>query len=278
MPGRGNRMSPRGGIMRKAIRNGMLVDETEASLPVTDRAVQYSYSVYESLKMKNGEFVHLPEHMERLCESMEGVKMKSRYTPADIEKALRLLSSAEGLTDETFRVLVVGGDPGYFFITHAPTRVYPEEYYSEGIRVTTFEGERYLPNFKTSNLLVSYLALTNAEEKGCFEALLVNRKGYVTEGTRSNFYGIKGNVIYTADDDDVLHGVTRIGLVESAKKLGMDVVYEPIRPESFLEYDSLFITSTSMKAIPIREIDGRPVRKDAHGKVLALSRLIGEWE
>ena len=49
--------------MRKAIKNGVVIPESEAVIPVTDRGLQYSYSVYEYLRIKNGVFVHLDEHM-----------------------------------------------------------------------------------------------------------------------------------------------------------------------------------------------------------------------
>lgn len=264
--------------MKKAIKNGIIIKEEDATISVLDRGMQYAYSVYESLKIKNGAFVHLEEHLERLKESMNGLGMRVSFSVDDIRESLLLLSREEKLVDQTFRILVVGGYPGSYFITHSENFCYPESYYTEGVEVTTYKGERFLPAYKSSNLLVSYLALEEARSRGGFEALLVNRKGYVTEGTRSNFYAIKGDTIYTASDDDVLHGVTRIGLVESAGRLGMKVVYEPVYPEKFQSYDSLFITSTSMKAIPVKGIDGVPVPRRAHDKVLELSRLIGEWE
>lgn len=263
--------------MRHAIRNGILIKEEEATLPVTLRSVQYAYSVYEALKLKNGEFVHLKEHLERLRESARGIKIELRYQDSEIELWLNMLKDADGLMNETFRLLLVGKE-NIFFITHSQTRSYPDSYYSEGIDCILYEGERFLPNYKTSNLLLSYLALDEAESKGAFEALLVNRHGYVTEGTRSNFYALKGNRLYTASDEDVLLGVTRIGVMEAAKDMRVEVVYQPIYVKDIFSYDSLFISSTSMKAMPIRSIDGRPVSRSMNTMVLRFSDYVGAWE
>ncbi len=264
--------------MRKAVRNGILIDEDQAVLPVTLRSVQYAYSCYEALKLKNGEFVHLDEHLRRLDESLKGIGIVKTFTDEDIRTWLEMLKTAEGLFNETFRILVVGERPNIVFITHQETRIYPSSYYDEGVGCITYQGERFLPNYKTSNLLLSYLALESAEEKGCFEALFVNRYGYITEGTRSNFYALKGKKIYTAPDKDVLLGVTRIGVSECADELGLEIVYEPVYLKDAFLYDSLFISSTSMKAIPIKELDGKAVPRKSGDLVKELSELVGKWE
>ena len=263
--------------MRHAIRNGILIKEEEATLPVTLRSVQYAYSVYEALKLKNGEFVHLKEHLERLRESARGIKIELRYQDSEIELWLNMLKDADGLMNETFRLLLVGKE-NIFFITHSQTRSYPDSYYSEGIDCILYEGERFLPNYKTSNLLLSYLALDEAESKGSFEALLVNRHGYVTEGTRSNFYGISGSRLYTAPDDLVLSGITRISVIRAAEELGFEIVYTPPTATNLHMFDSLFISSTSMGALPVATVNGNPVKKDKWDSVHSICALERKWE
>lgn len=263
--------------MKHAIRDGVLIAEEEASLPVTLPSMQYAYSVYEALKLKNGEFVHLDEHLYRLRESARGIRIDLRYTDMEISSWLDLLKEADSLVNETFRILLVGNE-NILFITHDKTRSYPDSYYMEGVDCTLYEGERFLPNYKTSNLLLSYLALEDAEEKGAFEALLVNRHGYITEGTRSNFYALKGNRLYTAPDRDVLLGVTRIGVMEAARVMNVEVVYEPVYVKDVYDYDSLFISSTSMKAMPIRSINGVSVSRRMNTMVLRFSDYVGRWE
>ncbi len=263
--------------MRSAIKNGILINEEDATLPVTSRSMQYAYSVYEALKLKNGEFVHLEEHYERLKESARGINIELKYSFDDIKRYLNMLKEKDGLYNETFRILLVGKENS-LFITHNETKSYPDSYYSEGVDVTTYHGERFLPNYKTSNLLLSYLALEDAENKGAFEALLINRDGYVTEGTRSNFYALKGNKLYTAPDKDVLLGVTRIGVIEAAKSMNLEIAYDAIKAEDLFSFDSLFISSTSMKAMPIRSVDGMPVKRVMNTMVLRFSDYVGKWE
>lgn len=264
--------------MRKAIRNGIIINESEASLPLSLKSVQYSYSVYESVKLKNGQFVHLAEHLKRLRLSSIGVGMNLLYTDSEITSWLFELKAEESLFNETFRILVLGEDPAWVYITHRENFVYPESYYTEGVAVTTYRGERFLPQLKTSNLLLSYMALKDAEKKNAFEALLVDEKGFITEGTRSNFYAIKNNRVYTAADEKVLSGVTRTGVMKALSDMGIPLVFESVRLDDLSSYSSLFITATSMRAIPVKSVDGVKVRTEDIKTVQKLSELLGEWE
>ena len=131
---------------------------------------------------------------------------------------------------------------------------------------------------KTSNLLRPYLARGAARWQGAFEALLVDRHGFVLEGTRSNFYGIRGNAVYTAPDDKVLNGITRISVLKAASELGFRIIYEPPRFDELLSYESVFISATSMAAMPLSHIDGTPMRKERWEEVLDMMRLVRKWE
>ena len=70
----------------------------------------------------------------------------------------------------------------------------------------------------------------------------------------------------------------KIGVMEAAKDMGVEVVYQPIYVKDIFSYDSLFISSTSMKAMPIRSIDGRPVSRSMNTMVLRFSDYVGAWE
>lgn len=264
--------------MGKGIINGRIVDESECTVSVLDRAFQYSYSIYEALKLKNGSFVHLSEHLARLHLSGKAIGFGIPYSDEEISSWLEKLKEVEKLSDATFRILVFGSEEVKVFVNHSPLNVYPESYYKEGVDVATYQAERFMPNVKTSNMLPSYLALASAEKKGCFEALLVSRDGYVLEGTRSNFYAIKNDKIYTAPDEMVLLGVTRTGLEECAGKLSLSVVEKTLTMDELFSMDGLFLTSTSMRAMPIKSVDGRSVPLSALDKIQKLSELIGAWE
>ncbi|MGN0906516.1 MAG: aminotransferase class IV, partial [Bullifex sp.] len=231
-------------MSKSAIKNGEIIREEDALLPITLREVQCNYSVYEALRVLGGKAVHLADHEKRLRESASMLKMDIPDLP--LEDWIAKLVRHDGLSDVTMRILVVGGKAPQVFITYQELLTYPDSYYEEGVAVTTYEGERFMPTCKTSNLLLSYLALNDAREKGAFEALLVDRNSEVLEGTRSNFYALKDGMVYTADSAKVLSGVTRISVLKALEEMGIPVVLKAPTVKDIEKCDALFISSTSM--------------------------------
>ena len=263
---------------RSAIKNGVVIPERDAVMPVTLKAVQYSFSIYEALRVLHGEVVHLADHLERLRASASAIDLVHPFTDQIIEDSINALIKADSIEDATMRILVVGGDEPLLFITYHELLSYPDSYYDEGVPVSLYYGERFLPRAKTSNLLMQYIALEEAKAKGAFEALLVNRKGQVLEGTRSNFYGMAGNRIYTAPDNLVLSGITRISVIKAAEELGFEIVYTPPTDVNLHMFDTLFISSTSMGAMPVSAVNGNPVKKTMWDDVKRICSLERKWE
>ena len=119
--------------------------------------------------------------------------------------------------------------------------------------------------------------MANAHSKGAFESLLVDREGRVLEGSRSNFYLIRGNVMYTAADDLVLGGVTRKSVLRAARQLGLETVMQAVGEDELLAGDTMFISSTSMAAMPVKKVDGHDVPCDI-GLVASICALVRKWE
>ena len=262
-------------MQKSAIKNGNIIREEDALVPVTLREVQSNFSVYEALRVVNRHVVHLDDHIKRLESSASQIGLV--LPPVPWQEWIDRLIEKDNLEDATMRILVYGGSKCMIFITWQPLITYPDSYYSEGVAVTTYFGERYLPTCKTSNLLLSYLALNDARSKGAFEALLVDRHNQVLEGTRSNFYALMGNTMFTAPDDEVLSGVTRISVLRAAKELGIDVVMRAVKLDEMCNATSLFISSTSMAAMPVSRLDGKSVPCDFQ-TVLKIRDLVRKWE
>ena len=245
-------------MIKHAIKNGIVIKECDALVPITSREVQCNFSVYESLRVLKGHAVHLNDHIDRLVASASQIGLK--FDVPDFSSWINALVSADKAEDATMRILVLGGEKSEIFITWQPLLTYPDNYYNEGVATISYEGERYLPTCKTSNLLLSYLALNEAHRQNAFEALLVDRRGKVLEGTRSNFYALFEGRLCTAPDEEVLSGVTRKCVMKAAKELGLEVVLEaPSIGE--LEYaDALFISATSMAAMPITTLNGQSIK------------------
>lgn len=260
---------------KHAIRNGRLILEENATVPVTQREVQSNFSVYEALRVIDRHVVHLDDHIARLNSSASQIGLN--LPPVPWQEWIDRLIRRDRLSDATMRILVYGGLSATVFITWESLLTYPDNFYEKGVDVTTYHGERFLPTCKTSNLLLSYLALNDAHSKGAFEALLVDRQNQVLEGTRSNFYMIRNNTLYSAPDELILSGVTRISVLRAAKELGLTVSFTPVRLDELWSSGTMFLSSTSMAAMPISAVDGRAVPCDIP-LVLKIRDLVRLWE
>ena len=245
--------------MKHAVRNGTLIREEDAVLPVTRREVQSQFSIYETLKVKGGVPFFVEEHLQRFFESARILEMEHPFSPGDIAGSIDTLVREDGLESAALRLILVGGDDPFYIIFSYPLKKLSREYYTGGIDVITYPGERLIPRAKSTCLLLNYLAMQEAERRGAMEALFVDRNGKVTEGTRSNFFAVEDGTLVTAEED-VLYGVTRKHILEIASEQRVPIRYEKIGAGELTggKYSELFISSTSIGAVPVAAVDGMP--------------------
>lgn len=261
------------------IKNGKAIKSEDALVPVTLREVQYGFQTYESLRVLHGQVVHLEDHLERLKHSCEGIHLTHPFSYKEIGDWVRELITLDGIGDATMKIQVYGGPKAMCFVSAQPIISYPASYYQDGVKLFTYHGERLLPNCKTGNLLLQYMALEDAKRQGGFESILVDRRGLALEGTRSNFYAFRNGTLYTAPDSDVLLGVTRSRVLKACKVLGIPVVFEA-PSESDLNkgvYDECFVSATSMAAMPACSINSVVLSKD-HSRTLKICKMVRDWE
>lgn len=262
-----------------AIHNGKVILAKDAVVPVTSREVQFGFSTYEALRVIKGHAVHLEDHLIRLQNSCLGIKLKHSFTNEQIGSWVYDLIAVDALQEASLRIQLYGGEQPQLFVLAGALLSYPDTYYTQGVGASIFIGERLYPSCKTGNLLLNYMALEEARSKGCFEALLVDRHGMVLEGTRSNFFAFRNQTLYTAADDQVLLGITRDRVIKAARQLGFQLVFTAPSAEDLASglYDEVFISSTSMAAMPLCRVDARHFN-GPFAKTLAIMHLVRDWE
>jgi len=246
--------------MRHAVRNGRLIAEEEAVLPVTRREVFFNFSVYESLKVWKGRALFVQEHLDRLLDSARILELGHPFAAREIAAAIERLVEADELREATIKLLLLGGEEPLYIVYSDILPGYPVDYYREGASAITYRGERIIPKAKSNCLLLNYLAGREAARNDALEALLIDGNGKATEGTRSNLFAVRGKELLTAGED-VLYGVTRKHVLEIAERRGIPLRFEKIDGAAIIDgcYEELFITSTSMGAIPISMVNGRNI-------------------
>jgi len=242
--------------------NGKLSPLAEATVPWDDLAFAYGFGVYETLKVRHG-LVYFPEmHEERLWHSARTIGLEHPFHPGDFGGYINALVEANTLADANLKALLVGGpkvaDARLVIIALNP--LFPDRKdYKHGATAITWDGERVYPQAKTLNMLVSYLAYRKAQKQGAYDALLVNRVGEITEGTRTNFFVVEGDSLVTAPAEQVLEGVTQLTVRQVVKQLGIPLVERPLPLSERGRWEGAFLTSTSTKIMPLRRIDDAPI-------------------
>jgi D-alanine transaminase len=171
------------------------------------------------------------------------------------------------------RLFVVGGENGndaVAFIWPQPINGFPRSFYVDGAAAVTFEGYRNLPQAKSLNTLVSYLAQRAARAAGAHEALLYHR-GFLTEGSNSNLFAVIDGAVLTPPAGQVLSGVTHDLLMEQAAHADVLIREAPLALATLVRWSECFITSSSRHVMPVTMIDGRPV---GDGRVGPLTRRL----
>ena len=136
-----------------------------------------------------------------------------------------------------------------------PHRYPTSEMYTNGVTCGTLRAERENPNAKVFQTSVRQKANELIAEKQFYEVMLIDHLERVTEGSRSNVFFIKDNQVITSPEDEVLLGITRQKTIQIAKELGLEIVQKEVFLDTLDTFDAVFITGTSPKILPVKQID-----------------------
>ncbi|WP_303968416.1 D-amino-acid transaminase [Sporosarcina ureae] len=257
-------------------KDGKFLEEDEVHVSVNDRGYAFGDGVYEVIKIYDGALYTAQEHLERLIESAEKIRMAMPYTIEELGEIIQKLQTENEITmghiylqvtrgvaprvhqfPESIQPVVVG---------YAVENERPMHYLQQGAAMKSVEDVRWLRcDIKSLNLLGNVMAKQEAFDHGCQEALFV-RNGLVREGSSSNVFGIKDGVLYTHPANNfILNGITRRVVLQLAKNLNIPVEEKEFTLPQALEMDEFFYTSTNAEITPAVTIDQQPIGQGVPG-------------
>ncbi len=236
----------------------MVKQATEASIPIDQTEVTYGFGVYETVKIRNNTIYFLPQHIDRLMYSAKQITLVHKFTSDFVKEAMYNLIPHTGEASCNIKVLLYGAPTPeltqLYILPSAP--LYPDrKWYRDGVSLTAYEHERWMPQAKTLNMLPSYVMYKKAKASGHYDALLYNHQGHICEGTRTNVYLMKGKSIFSPQKKDVLEGVTMMSLEKVISQTDFSIEYVDVPMSTLNNYDGMFISSTSTKIMPVRCVD-----------------------
>ncbi len=216
------------------------------------------YQLYEVMRSIKGVLVFIEDHLERLRQGINKLGFLENYSENSLRQELSRLLIANHYREGNIKILCYfqGGElkVAAYFIQHS----YPSQRtYNEGVKLVTFSIERTDPQVK--QISINNLIQKKIEEKKkdtrAFEILLIDNEQYITEGSKSNFFLVKGNEIYSAPSHRILAGITRKYVLFIAEKVGIKSTFKNIHLEEIKEYDAAFICGTSPKILSVKRIN-----------------------
>jgi D-alanine transaminase len=261
--------------------NGDIKRGSEVRISPFDRGFQFADGIYETLRWDNGKLFQLAAHLKRLERSLSEVKID--FTGFDnletiISELVRLNNFSGSLLLVYLQITRGASYPRQHFFP--PKEVQPTVFISvtplkrnlkalnEGVKVILEKDIRWTRcDIKSVSLLPNILARQKAFEKNAAEAVFV-RDGFITEGTHTNFFGVRGSKLYTAPlSGFILAGVTREVVLNICKQRNIPVVEESISQIELMDYDEFMITGTISEVTPVVQIDGMKIRNGKPGRI-----------
>jgi D-alanine transaminase len=271
--------------MRQVYINGDFKKEDEAKVSVFDRGLLFSDSLYEVTTVINGKLIDFNNHMKRLDRSMTELKFKKLLNHLDIlifhrklielnnlKEGMIYLQVTRGIADRSFDMPKDKIEPTVLAFTQEK-KIIDSESAKNGIKVMTLDDLRWKRcDIKTTQLLYASMAKTEATEKGFDDAWML-REGYITEGSSSNAWIIKGKIIMTRQSDNlILSGITRDAIFKCAKDLGYEVVTKNITLQDAQSASEAFITSATAFVMPVVKINASQIGDGRPGKFVTALR------
>ena len=268
--------------------DGQLVPWREARVHVLTHSLHYGMGVFEGVrayKTTLGTAIfRLREHTDRLFRSAHILGMRIPFERDALNEAQRQVVRENGLATAYIRPICFYGSEGMGLRAdnlkvHCAVAAWEwgaylgAENMERGIRIKTSSFTRHHVNITmckakaTGNYMNSMLALQEALSSGHDEAMLLDREGYVAEGSGENIFIVRNGIIYTPDLTSALEGITRDTILALAAEEGVPVREKRITRDEVYIADEAFFTGTAAEVTPIREVDGRAIGNGTRGPV-----------
>ncbi len=265
--------------------NGDFLPIEDACVSVTDRGFLFGDGVYEVIPAYGGRLFRLPHHLQRLQDSLDGIRLDNPLDTAGWTALLETLlernrDRAGDNNDQSLYLQVTRGTArrrDHAFPAEVRHTVYacanpipaPDPALErDGVAAITLDDIRWAwCNIKAITLLPNVLLRQQAGERGAAEAILV-RDGKAIEASSSNIFIVEQDVIVTPPKSPVmLPGITRDLVLELAAQHGLASREEDIGEQRLHAADEVWITSSTREIVPVTRLDGRPVGDGRPGPV-----------
>lgn len=272
--------------MSTAWLNGQFLPLDEARVSVLDRGFLFGDGVYEVIPAYGRRLFRLPHHLQRLQNSLDGIRIGNPLSNAEWTRILgELVDRNEGDDQAVYLQVTRGVAPGrdhafpagvtptVFCMSNAMT-VQRHDARTAGVRAVTLDDVRWdLCNIKAITLLPNCLLRQQAIDADAVEAILISN-GHAIEGAASNLFIVKDGVIITPPNSNaLLPGITRDLILELAQENKLPGREAAVSVDELFNADEVWLTSSTREISPVTQLDEKTIGDGKPGP--AWDRMIG---
>jgi branched-chain amino acid aminotransferase len=250
--------------------DGVMVPWREAKLHVLSHGLHYASGVFEGERAYSGNIFKLRAHTDRLINSARILGFEIPYSADQIDAACKQVLAANGQTEAYVRPIAWRGAEQLSVSAQATkihlaiaTWAWPNLFGDnrmKGVRLDLASWKRPHPETaptasKAAGLyMIGTLAKHAAEAAGFDDALMLDWRGQVAEGTGANVFFVMDGDLHTPEPDCFLDGITRRTVMSIARRHQMKVVQRKIMPEEMPGASEVFLAGTAAEVTPVRQI------------------------
>tara|TARA_B100000941_G_scaffold216590_1_gene159530 strand:+ start:361 stop:1281 length:921 start_codon:yes stop_codon:yes gene_type:complete len=268
-------------------KNGSFSNWDDTNVHILSHTLHYGTGVFEGVrayKTSNGPAIfRLKEHTIRLFNAANKINIKIPFTEDEINIAQCEILNKNDLDEGYIRPIVYLGNEGLglrakdlsvnvaIAAWEWPSYMDPISK-KNGISVIKSNHMQYENPLHSGNKIIgtyfsNTMALHEAIDRGADEAIMMDKNGFISEGSGENIFMVKNNIVLTPTTDHCLNGITRQSVIQIAKDLDMEVIEKNIKFEDLLDADEAFFTGTAVEITPVTKVNGEPINKGTRGEI-----------
>ena len=252
--------------------NGEYMPVEQATVSVLDRGFLFGDGIYEVIPVFGVKPLRVEEHLQRLQNSLSRISLDSPFDDEEWKRIFDCLLEKNPGEDRAIYLQITRGahpvrdlkiqneNQPTIFMMVLQVGVVDVDALEKGIETVTIDDFRWHAcDIKSISLVANVMLREQATQSGVVDAILV-REGFVTEGTASNFFMVKDDVLYTPPTSQhLLPGITRDLVLELAKENGINCEVRQIAESELDDADEIWLTSSTREIAPVVRLNGKDV-------------------
>lgn len=232
--------------------------------------------LFETMRCFEGKIIHLDWHLERLARAAKLVHLRLATAGRQLEKEIYSTVKLNQLPDASVRLTLCESSSGMEISIFAKEyRPFSRQQYKKGFSAAVSslrqDENSLLARIKSTNRLIYNLSLAQARKRGFDEAVILNHRGLIAEGSRSNIFFRSGNTLFTpALSNGCLEGITRRVIFNLAKKKQIKIFEGDFTLEDLQSAEEAFLTNSLIGVMPLTRLENKSIGNGQSGKISKL--------